>query len=77
MSQTPSLTLGQVRQALRERVSAYNANLMLHAALSSSGLRREDNEVLEAEEAKALCMALINRGGPSFQVGKSLMQNLQ
>lgn len=71
------MTINDFYVKLSEKVSTYNARLMLRTAMLSSGVIGEDDKVLEAEQAKAICLALINKGGPAFQVGKSLYQTLQ
>ncbi|MGE0762460.1 MAG: hypothetical protein AB7N80_04205 [Bdellovibrionales bacterium] len=71
------MTLNDIYLKLSERVSTYNARLMLRSAMLSSGVIGEDSQVLENEQAKAICLALINKGGPAFQVGKSMYQTLQ
>ncbi|MBX7230886.1 MAG: hypothetical protein K1X29_02270 [Bdellovibrionales bacterium] len=71
------VTINYFYQKLSERVSTYNARLMLRAAMVSSGVQGEPDTVLEDEQAKAMCLALINKGGPAFQVGKNLYHDLQ
>ncbi len=76
-SQSSSITLNDFYLKLSEKVSTYNARLMLRTAMLSSGVTGDDHQRLENEQAKAICLALINKGGPGFQVGKSLYQTLQ
>ena len=59
------------------RVSTFNARMMLRSAMVTCGVQAEDSETLGTEQAKAICMALINKGGPSFQVGKDMYSLLQ
>lgn len=71
------LTLDQIRELLAVRVSGYNAKLLLNHAIVESGIAPEMNSPLNEENAKSICMALIDKGGPSFQVGRSLFQTIQ
>lgn len=70
-------TLNDFYVKLTEKVSNYNARLMLQTAMLTSGVQQDKHEALESEQVKAICLALINKGGPAFQVGKSFYQNLQ
>lgn len=74
---TNSMTVNHIFLRLSERMSNYNARLMLQAAMVTSGVEAQAEQALENEQAKAICLALINRGGPSFQVGKDLYRVLQ
>lgn len=71
-----SLTLDEIRKQLAERVTGYNAKLLLHHAIVKSGVPTEMDSPLNEENAKSICMALISKGGPSFQVGKHLFQQI-
>lgn len=73
-----ALTINHVYTKLSERVSTYNARLMLRSAIVTSGVQntKEDQE-LNLEQARALCLALINKGGPAFQVGSDLYRIIQ
>lgn len=62
---------------LNKRVSDYNARLVLQSAVMSSGIHREGIDQLNVDEARAICLELIKRGGPAFQVGKDIYQQLQ
>ena len=72
-----SLTLQDFYLKLSERVTNYNANLMLRSALISSGVTAERDAQLPKEDAQAICLAMIKKGGPAFQVGKDLYQLVQ
>ena len=61
---------------LEERVSGYNARLLLSAALIDSGIESNNEEKLDSEQAKNLCLSLIKKGGPAFQVGQSLYREI-
>ena len=74
---TNPVTVNDFYVKLTEKVSNYNARLMLRTAMLTSGVVGEDSQVLESEQVKAICLALINKGGPAFQVGKSMYSNLQ
>ena len=77
---TPTMTTYTAKHFLRrleERVSGYNAKLLLHAALIDSGLMEQREDKLDSEQAKSLCLSLINKGGPAFQVGQSIYRELE
>lgn len=76
-SSVSPMTINDIYLRLSEKVSNYNARIMLQSAMLASGVVGEDSKVLENEQAKAICLALINKGGPGFQVGKSVYQSLQ
>ena len=70
------LTLNDFYKKLSESVSDYNAKLMLQSAMISSGLDQNLSS-LNTDEAKAICLELIKKGGPAFQVGKALYHQVQ
>ena len=72
-----TFTINHVLLRLSERMSGYNARLMLTAAMLKSGVEAREDDNLGNDDAKAICLALINKGGPSFQVGKDLYRVLQ
>lgn len=77
--QTPGMTVLTTRHFLRrleEKVSGYNAKLLLHAALVDSGIESQNDEKLDADQAKTLCLSLIKKGGPAFHVGQSLYKEI-
>ena len=75
VSMTTFTTKHFLRQ-LEARVSGYNAKLLLSAALIDSGIGSDTEEKLDSEQAKSLCLSLIKKGGPAFQVGQSLYREL-
>jgi hypothetical protein len=77
MSSANTITVADIYAKLSQKVSTYNARLMLRSAMVTSGVEGEDGLVLENEQVKAICLALINKGGPSFQVGKDIYRTLQ
>ncbi len=76
-TQTNSVKVEEFYSRLSERVSGYNARLMLRSALFSSGFNALEVTELSKEDAKTLCLELIKKGGPSFQVGKDMYQLVQ
>jgi hypothetical protein len=72
-----ALTLDEVQMKLSERVTEYNARLLLHSVMVKAGLLGERDLPLNNEQAKNLCLELIKQGGPAFQVGRDLMTRLQ
>ncbi len=57
--------------SLREKVTSNNARLILNSALMQSGLKDRDDS-LNSDEAKQLCLELINIGGPAFKIGQTI-----
>ncbi len=72
-----SFSLNDIYVKLNQRVSAYNAKLLLNAAIVSSGVNGEKDDLLNVEDAKSLCLELIKKGGPAFQVGKDFYSQVQ
>lgn len=72
-----TITINDIYSKLSQRVSTYNARLMLRSAIVTSGVASKEDVELDAEQARAICLALINKGGPAFQVGSDLYRNLQ
>jgi len=77
VQETSDLTLQDFYMKLSERVSNYNAKLMLRTAMLNSGIDSDEATKLAKEQARAICLALIKKGGPAFQVGKDLYQRVQ
>ena len=72
-----NVTIHDFYVKLSERVSDFNARLLLHTALLKSGLKDERHAPLKSEDAKSICLALIGQGGPAFHVGRHMYQQLQ
>jgi hypothetical protein len=72
MSTTQELNANMFLKQLQARVSVTNAKLLLDTAKVESGVKVDNDVTLETEQAKALCMKLINQGGPAFQVGQAI-----
>ena len=72
-----NVTLKYFMKRLQERVSHDNARLILDAAVIVSGIKATEDKELNKEEADSLCMELIKKGGPAFQVGTSVYRELQ
>lgn len=76
----PKLTTFTTRHFLRrleEKVSGYNAKLLLNSALVDSGLAYSEEDKLDSDQVKNLCLSLINKGGPAFQVGQTLYREMK
>ena len=71
-----AMSIDDIFTKLTERVSDYNARLMIQSALIMSGMDQKTSD-LNKEEAKTICLELIKKGGPAFQVGKDLYQRVQ
>lgn len=69
---TPQFFLKQLNQ----RVSQFDARLILDSAIVTSGLNLQMETKLDQEQAKGLCLELIKKGGPAFQVGTSIYRQL-
>ncbi len=66
------LTAGMILTRLQSRVSITNAKILLDTAKIQTGLAVDNATILEADQAKALCLRLINQGGPGFHVGQAV-----
>tara|TARA_Y100000817_G_C16781458_1_gene510778 strand:- start:439 stop:717 length:279 start_codon:yes stop_codon:yes gene_type:complete len=65
------ITFQDFYDKLSSKVSGYNAKLLLNTACINSGIQKKE-ETLNEEEVKQICLELIKKGGPSFQVGKEV-----
>lgn len=72
-----SLTLNDIYVELTQRVSMFNARLMLDSSIQKSGVPNEEGAFLNKGEVKTICMELIRNGGPSFQVGKNIYNRMR
>lgn len=73
-----NLTAEHFLNRLKEKVSSFDAQLLLNSAIVTSGLHNRVKEcTLAKEDAKALCLELIKKGGPAFQVGQSIYREMQ
>ncbi len=73
---TQPVTINYFLKRLQERVSRNDARLLLDAAVIVSGLKGLEDRELNKEEASHLCMELIKKGGPAFQVGSLVYREL-
>ena len=72
------LTPNDIYQRLAEKVSRYNAGLLLDSAMIRSGIPYDQKDVVLAPDlAKDLCLQLIRQGGPAFHVGQAFYRQLQ
>ncbi|MGE3973458.1 MAG: hypothetical protein AB7F59_02920 [Bdellovibrionales bacterium] len=69
------ITLNHFLKSLQQRVSAYDAKLILDSAVVTTGIPYQA-DALNSEEAKNLCLELIKKGGPAFQVGSSIYREI-
>lgn len=72
MNENINLTGKIILNRLQQKVSMVNAKLLLDTAKVQTGLSVDNEAILEKDQAKALCLKLINQGGPSFHVGQAL-----
>lgn len=75
-TEASGLTVNDFYIRLSSKVSDYNAKLTLQSALIATGLNVGSDE-LNKEDAKTICLELIKKGGPAFQVGKDVYQLMQ
>lgn len=59
-----------------KKVSATNARLLLQGAAIKTGMGLDLQKELKKEQAEALCMELIRSGGPGFQVGRTIYNQM-
>lgn len=71
------ISLDVVLEKLSEKVSGYNAKLLLNHAMVGSGVFGDSQDFLNAKSAESICLELIKKGGPSFQVGRDLYSRTQ
>jgi len=71
-NQGKSITANLILGRLEQRVSLNNAKLLLDSAKISSGMMVDNALVLSDDQAKSLCLKLINQGGPAFHVGQAI-----
>jgi hypothetical protein len=76
VSNAQGITKAVFLEELKKRVSFTNAKLIMQTATMKTGLTFDDHIPLKKEDAQALCLELINAGGPGFQVGKSVYTQL-
>lgn len=77
MTEASGLTVNDFYIRLSSKVSDYNAKLTLQSALIATGLNALGSNELNKEDAKTICLELIKKGGPAFQVGKDVYQLMQ
>lgn len=78
MTELSKLTLNDFYQKLNERVSDYNAKLLMQSVMIGAGISGSDYaSTLKVNEARNVCLELIKKGGPAFQVGKAMYQQVQ
>lgn len=70
------LTVKLFYDTLKSKVSSQNAKLILDSALIPMGMSSEEPEhVLTDDQAKDLCLQMIKKGGPAFNVGQTIYRN--
>lgn len=67
-----SICLNEISNLLKKKVSSLNAKILLDSAVSLSGLQVTSEEPLTKEQIESLCLKMISKGGPSFQVGREV-----
>lgn len=66
------LSRKEIISRLSEKLSHFDANIILDAAMLSAGLTINDESQLNKQQARQICLALIKRGGPAYAVGAGL-----
>ncbi len=67
-----SISLNGINSLLKEKVTDLNAKLLLDSAVTEAGLSSDYEQPLADEDIKNVCLKLINKGGPSFHVGREV-----
>ncbi len=70
MSKT--ISLNEINELLKKKVSALNAKLLLDTAVNQTGLAMNSKADLSKEQIANLALKMISNGGPSFQVGRDI-----
>jgi hypothetical protein len=60
---------------LTEKLTHFDATIILEAAMLSAGVSRQDG-FFKKEEARGICLELIKRGGPAFSVGTGIYREV-
>ena len=60
---------------LTERVTHFDATMILEAAMLTAGVDRQDGH-FKKDETREICLALIKRGGPAFAVGTHIYREV-
>lgn len=76
MAANNSITVNLFLDELKKKVTDSNAKLLLHTAVTRSGISCSADAPLNKEDAQALCMELIRSGGPGFQVGRTVYSQM-
>ncbi len=65
-----SFTIRDFHEKLSERVSGFDADLILNRALLDAELPLAKDTKIDREKVRTICLQLIKQGGPAFQVGQ-------
>ncbi len=75
-----SLSEKDLLNKLSERLSFFDAEMILEAAMMSAGvMRRPAADIrngFKKKEARNICLALIKKGGPAFAVGAAVYKEV-
>ena len=61
---------------LTEKLSSFDAQLILDAAIRSAGVETATASYFKKDETKTICLELIKRGGPAYAVGAGIYREL-
>ena len=71
-----SISMSIFLSELEKKVSMNNARLLLHSAAIRTGMAPKFDQELQKDQAEALCMELIRSGGPGFQAGRTIYNQI-
>jgi hypothetical protein len=60
---------------LTEKLTHFDASLVLEAAMRNAGVDRHEG-LFRKEETKNICLELIKRGGPAYSVGAGIYKEV-
>ncbi len=72
-----SYTANDFLLRLKQRVSDYNAKLLLHSAMVEAKISFDPQMALDEQQFESICLQLIKAGGPAFQVGQSMYKEVK
>lgn len=60
---------------LTEKLTHFDATLVLEAAMRNAGVNRQEG-LFKKEETRNICLELIKRGGPAYSVGAGIYKEV-
>jgi hypothetical protein len=75
-----ALTERDLLSKLTEKLSVFDAEMILESAMLSAGIMRKGEMDLgsgfKRKEVRSICLALIKKGGPAFAVGTAVYREV-